>query len=186
MKRSLAALLLGSGVVLVAPAPALGGQVYLREADAPRAIFPASTGATRKVLDLNDTELGAISKAIGRKVEVRSYPYLEVRSDQGVLGAIFILDVVGQSLPIQFAVGVTPDGAIQDVQVMVYREPQGDAIQEKRFRKQFVGKHLTDPIALGKDIDAISGATISAQSATYAARKALALAQVLRARAATP
>jgi hypothetical protein len=38
---------------------------------------------------------------------------------------------------------------------------------------------------LGKDIDAISGATISSRSASYAARKALALFEVLRSRSGT-
>ena len=62
-------------------------------------------------------------------------------------------------------------------------EPQGEAIQEKRFRRQFVGKRSKDPITLDKDIDAISGATISSRSATFAARKGLLLAEVLRGRA---
>jgi Na+-translocating ferredoxin:NAD+ oxidoreductase RnfG subunit len=96
-----------------------------------------------------------------------------------------MLDVVGESLPITFAIGVTADGALQDVQVMVYREPQGEAIAEKRFRRQFVGKRSKDPITLDKDIDAVSGATISSRSATFAARKGLLLAEVVRGRAST-
>jgi Na+-translocating ferredoxin:NAD+ oxidoreductase RnfG subunit len=184
MKRSLFALLMS--IVLLAREPALGARVYLREADAPRAIFPESTGVTRGVLELSDEELASVSKLLGRKVEVRSYPYLEVRNDERTVGFIFLFDVIGQSLPITFAVGVTPDGVLRDVSVMVYREPQGEAISEKRFRKQFVGKQLADSITLGKDIDAISGATISSRSATFAARKGLALAHVLRVRGARP
>ena len=183
MKRAFSRLLVGAGIFLMASLPALGAQVYLLEAEAPRAIFPDSTTSARKVLELSDTEQAALAKVLDRKVEVRNYAYLEVRNDKGPIGVIFMLDVIGQSQPIAFAVGVRPDGALQDVQVMVYREPQGEAIQERRFRKQFTGKRLTDPITLGKDIDAISGATISARSATYAARKGLALAQVVRARA---
>lgn len=182
VRRLLSIVLAGTAIVIAAVAPAPAAQVYLTEADAPRAIFPAGTAATRQVFALGDAELAALGKLLGRKVEARSYPYLEVRNDKGVLGTIFMLDVVGQSQPIAFAVGVTSDGALQDVQVMIYREPQGEAIQEKRFRKQFVGKRLTDPIALGKDIDAISSATISSRSAAFAARKGLALAQLLRAR----
>ncbi len=183
MNRSLAALLAAPGVVLIAPAPLLGGQTYLHEADAARAMFPESTAATKKRLELGDVEMAALSKALGRRIEARSYPYLDVKGEKGTLGFIFILDVIGESLPITFAVGVTVDGALQDIQVMVYREPQGEAIQEKRFRKQFVGKREKDPITLDKDIDAISGATISSRSATFAARKGLRLAEVLRNRA---
>jgi Na+-translocating ferredoxin:NAD+ oxidoreductase RnfG subunit len=183
MNRSLAALLAAPGVVLIAPGPVLGGQTYLHEADAAHAMFPESTDSVRRHLDLGDAEVAALSKALGRRVDARSYAYLEVKGEKGTVGLIFILDVIGESLPITFAIGVTADGALQDVQVMVYREPQGEAIQEKRFRKQFVGKRAKDPITLDKDIDAISGATISSRSATFAARKGLQLAEVVRSRA---
>jgi Na+-translocating ferredoxin:NAD+ oxidoreductase RnfG subunit len=180
MRRSLAALLAAPGVVLIMPAPLLGGQTYLSEADAPRAMFPEGATSARKTLDLSDADLVALSKSLGRRVDVRRYAYLDVRTEKGAVGFIFMLDVIGESQPITFAIGVTADGALQDVQVMVYREPQGEAIQEQRFRKQFVGKRSKDPITLDKDIDAISGATISSRSATFAARKGLLLVDVLR------
>jgi Na+-translocating ferredoxin:NAD+ oxidoreductase RnfG subunit len=183
MRQSLAMLLAAPGVVLIAPAPVLGGQAYLREADAARAIFPENTASARKTIDISDAEMAALSKALGRRADARSYAYLEVLNEKGVLGYVFILNVIGESQPITFAIGVTADGTLQDVQVMVYREPQGEAIQEKRFRKQFVGKCAKDPITLDKDIDAISGATISSRSATFAARKGLLLAEVVRSRA---
>jgi len=72
---------------------------------------------------------------------------------------------------------------VQDVQVMVYREPHGAEIRERRFRAQFSGKHLGQPLVVGKDIDAISGATISSHSAAYAVRKGLGLTDILRRRA---
>jgi Na+-translocating ferredoxin:NAD+ oxidoreductase RnfG subunit len=160
----------------------LGAQSYLREADAARALFPESTVSVRKMLDLSEAEVAVIAKALGRRIEMRSYPYLEVRTEKALAGIIVMLDVIGESQPITFAVGVTVGGALQDVQVMVYREPQGEAIHEQRFRKQFVGKRSKDPITLDKDIDAISGATISSRSATFAARKGLLLAEVWRSR----
>jgi Na+-translocating ferredoxin:NAD+ oxidoreductase RnfG subunit len=182
MRRSLAALIAAPGIVFIVPAPVHGAQTYLREADAARAIFPEGTASPRKSLELSDADLAAISRALGRRVDTRSYAYLDVTTEKGTAGVIFILEVIGESQPITFAVGVTPDGALQDIQVMVYRETQGEAIQEKRFRKQFAGKRLKDPIALDKDIDAISGATISSRSATFAAHKGLLLAEVLRGR----
>lgn len=181
MRRALAALL-APGIVMIVPSPVRGEQVYLTKADAPRAIFPEGTASARKTLDLSDAEVAALSKALGRRVEARRYQYVEVKSEKGTAGIILILDVIGESQPITFAVGVSPDGALQDIQVMVYREPQGEAIQERRFRRQFVGKRAKDPITLDKDIDAISGATISSRSATFAARKGLLLAEVLRSR----
>jgi hypothetical protein len=169
--------------VALAPAAARADQVFLREADAPAALFGEGVRAARSTLALSPAELAALSQRVGRRVDQREYPVLTVSSASGqLLGWIFVLDVVGQTLPITFAVGVKADGRVQDLQVMVYREPHGSEIRERRFRAQFAGKRLEDPILVGKDVDAITGATISSHSATYAARKALALAEILRGR----
>lgn len=169
-------------VVVAFAGAARADHVYLVESDAPRAMFPEGSGADAHELDLGDEELKALEKRLGKRVEVRQYRYLDVVKSDALVGRIFFLDVVGQSKLIGFGVGVTPEGVIRDVEVMVYRETQGDQIREARFRRQFAGKKLEDPIALGKDIDAVSGATISSRSAAYAGRKALALDEVLRAR----
>ena len=167
----------------LSPAVARADQVFLREADAPTALFGEGVHATRSSLVLGPAELAALSRRVGRRVDQRDYPYLAVSSAAGqLLGWIFVLDVVGQTLPITFAVGVKTDGRLQDLQVMVYREPHGSEIRERRFRAQFAGKRVDDPLIVGKDIDAITGATISSHSAAYAARKALALAEILRGR----
>ena len=178
---------LWTAALLAVAAPALADQRFLRESEAPRALFGDHVTSARKTLELSPPEVAELSRILERKVEIRSYPYLEVRPETGgdqILGVIFLLDVIGQSQPITFAVGVKPDGTLQDVQVMVYREPHGDEIRERRFRAQFAGKKLQDPLVVGKDIDAISGATISSSSAAYAARKGLALADLLRRRTA--
>ena len=172
--------------VALAPAAARADQVFLREADAPAALFGEGVHAARSTLTLSPAELTALSQRVGRRVDQREYPVLAVSSASGqLLGWIFVLDVVGQTLPITFAVGVRADGRVQDLQVMVYREPHGSEIRERRFRAQFAGKRLEDPILVGKDVDAITGATISSHSATYAVRKALALAEILRGRGGT-
>lgn len=169
-------------VLLVLAAPAFADRTYLKETEVPKAMFATAAAVERKTLELTDDQLAALGKALGRKIEGKTYPYLEVKDDHGtVLGIVFLLDVIGQSQPITFAIGIAPDGTLRDVEVMVYRESHGDEIADKRFRRQFAGKRAADPITLGKDIDAISGATISSRSATFAARKALRLGELLRA-----
>ena len=176
----LAAALLAAALPVAA---ARADQVFLREADAPAALFGEGVRAARATLVLSPAELAALSRRIGRRVEVREYPYLAASSASGaLLGWVFVLDVVGQTLPITFAIGVKADGRVQDLQVMVYREPHGGEIRERRFRAQFAGKSADQPLLVGKDIDAITGATISSHSAAYAVRKALGLAEILRGR----
>jgi len=164
--------------------PAAADKTYLREADAASAMFPAGKAAAHKQLELSKPELDALGKALGWHVDGARYPYLEVTVNELVLGWIFLLDVIGQAQPITFAVAVTREGVVHDVRVMVYRETHGDEIEDARFRKQFVGKSLKDPIVLGKDIDAITGATISSRAEAVAVRKTLVLTDLLRSQSA--
>lgn len=169
-------------VVLVAPAQVLGAEVFLKEDDAPKTMFAAGDSSVRKTVALTAAELEKLSLAIGRKVELSKYSYFEVRVGAELLGRIFLLDVVGQSQPISFAIAVKPDGEVHDVQVLVYREAHGDEIRDRRFRRQFTGKKVRDSLVFGKDIEAVSGATISSRAATFAVKKALGLHEVVAAR----
>ena len=179
MSRSALAL-----VAALAASTAWADELFLTEAQAPVALFGSGMVGEAGLLHLNDVELHELSLAIGRRVEQRDYHYLSIRAsvDGGLaaaVGVIFVLDVVGQTLPITFAVGVRDDQRLQDIQVMVYREPYGKEINERRFRAQFRGKTKSDPLTVENDVSAVSGATISSRSATYAARKGLALAAIL-------
>jgi Na+-translocating ferredoxin:NAD+ oxidoreductase RnfG subunit len=170
--------------ILLSPQLAAADHTYLREADAAHAMFPTSTAATRATLELDDAEVAVLDKSLDRHVVGKTYPYLDVVAADKHLGVIFLLDVIGQAEPITFAVAITSGGVVQDVRVMIYREPHGAEIEDKRFHKQFVGKALRDPITLGKDVDAISGATISSRSEAFAVKKSLGLADVMRHRVA--
>jgi Na+-translocating ferredoxin:NAD+ oxidoreductase RnfG subunit len=76
-------------------------------------------------------------------------------------------------------IGVSPQARIIGIEVLIYRESQGSEIRSKRFMRQFVGKTADAPLQLGRDIDGISGATLSSRSTAYAVKKALALTQVV-------
>ncbi len=178
-------------VAALLAASARADEVFLTEAQAPVALFGKGMIGEPAELHLSDAEVRQLSLAVGRQVEQRDYRTLVIRPgpgaarDGGVAGApgpavgtIVMLEVTGQTLPITFAVGVRTDQTLQDVQVMVYREPYGKEINERRFRVQFKGKKASDPLRVDRDIAAVSGATISSRSAAYAARKGLGLAAI--------
>ena len=62
---------------------------------------------------------------------------------------------------------------IKKVNVLVYREDYGGEIGSNRWLKQFVGKARTTELVVGKNIAAISGATISVYSMTNAVNQLL-------------
>ena len=169
--------------VLAFASPARAEGLFLTDQAAAQKLFPEATRVVSDQVNLTDAEADAVSHLFGYRIEQRSYRELTVFDSGGVRGTVFVLDVLGQNAPITFGVGITRDGVIRGVEVMAYRESRGEEIRNPRFLRQLQGKSITDKIALGVDVDAITGATISSRSATFAARKALALASVLHARA---
>jgi len=58
---------------------------------------------------------------------------------------------------------------------MSYVEQRGRPISTRRFLSQFIGKTSKNPIQVGKDVDAVSGATISSRASAFAVKKVIAL-----------
>jgi transcriptional regulator of nitric oxide reductase len=73
--------------------------------------------------------------------------------------------------PIKMLVGLNPAGEITGVIVTDHREPYGYfSVDLPEWPKQFEGKSIRDAFKVGADVDAISRATITVQSASRAIR----------------
>ena len=79
------------------------------------------------------------------------------------------------SSPISLVVGVDPAGKVLKVKVLSHSETAGlgSKIEGEAFLGQFTGKTPASAVAIGQDVDAISGATISSRGATAGVKKAL-------------
>ena len=96
-----------------------------------------------------------------------------VLSDNGILGWVVILDEMGKIKPITFLVGIDIQGNVLGVRILEYRDIFGSEIKRKSFLRQFQGKSSKDPMTVGRDIDAVTGATISSHAVTFAVKKSL-------------
>jgi Na+-translocating ferredoxin:NAD+ oxidoreductase RnfG subunit len=90
-------------------------------------------------------------------------------------GWLVIDEVVGKHEMITYAVGIDADGAVRRVEVMEYQESYGQEVAEARWLRQFVGKDRQAPLRLGQDVEAISGATLSAKHLSDGVRRVLAV-----------
>jgi len=68
---------------------------------------------------------------------------------------------------------------VAKTKILIYREDYGAEIGSNRWLKQFIGKKSSDKLKYEKDIIAISGATISANSMTNAMNQFLQSLQIL-------
>lgn len=125
----------------------------------------------------------AVAASIGRvfgkaarvdTLGVDSTAVLRISRSDSLLGFAAVGNVIGKDQPITFLVAIDPEDQLKDVDILVYREPQGGEVAYESWRRQFRGKTATDPLQVGKDIRSISGATISVHSVTAGVRRLLA------------
>jgi FMN-binding domain len=107
-------------------------------------------------------------------IRVDSATVLRVSRHDSLLGFAQVGNVIGKDQPITFLVAVGPDDRLQDVDILVYREPRGGEVAYEAWRKQFRGKSAADSIRVGRSIRSISGATISVNAVTAGVRRMLA------------
>lgn len=93
-------------------------------------------------------------------------------------GAALILEEPGKWGPIEYIVCLNLDATVRMVAVMRYTETRGRPIARGSFLGQFLGKRSSDPLEIGRDIHAISGATISSKATAFVVKRALALYEV--------
>ncbi|MFQ5684703.1 MAG: FMN-binding protein [Candidatus Binatia bacterium] len=155
---------------------------FLSEEEAPQAVFPDANGFERIVVPSTAKLRKQVQALLGEtrpSLWEREYTIFKAKGDEEWLGYALIVEEIGKHRPITFVVGITPDGKVRDVAVMVYREPYGGAVRYRRFLKQYRGKGLRAPLLPYRDIRNVTGATLSCYSMGRGVRKALALVQVL-------
>lgn len=166
--------------ILAAPAAAQQDdvQVLLTPQRALAEVFPGAASFVQREYRPSAAQRAQLERQLGRELFEPSYSFLLVHdARQRFLGYALVTEERGKYRPITFMVGVRPDGAVQDVAVMVYRESRGGEVQRRRFLTQYRGRTLRNPIAINRDIINVSGATISVRSMNAGVRKTLALVQ---------
>ncbi len=150
-------------------------EVYLTEDQALKLLFPKSQQVRPEELRLTPEQKARIQERIGWKFPEESFRAFQAESNGKVDGYAVIQETIGKHRPITYLVGVTPDGKVSDVEILVYRESKGSEVRMKRFNSQYEGKTPLDPIRINKDIINITGATMSVRSVSAGVKRALVL-----------
>jgi hypothetical protein len=162
---------------------ALGQEgVFLKDEEAPKAVFPEADSFERKVVRSNEEIKAKIQQRMGKtktSLWEDSYVTFVAKKGETILGYAAIVEEIGKHRPITFIVGVGPDRKIKDAALMVYREAYGGEVRDRRFLQQYKGKQLKDPLLPYRDIQNISGATMSVEAIGRGSKKALALLEVV-------
>lgn len=120
-----------------------------------------------------------IERRLGRSLPADEYTFFVARSAGRVDGYALFDEERGQHEMISFGTFFDARGSVTRLEVMAFREPYGDGIRSSRFRRQFVGHDAGDRLTLGRDVDSVSGSTLSARSACRAVERASVLLEEL-------
>ena len=88
----------------------------------------------------------------------------EITMSDTIVGIAILDNVLGKSLPITFLSCFNSDGQLIKAHIVKYREDYGYEVGNKRWLNQFIGLDVNSDFIIGKNIDGISGATISVNS----------------------
>lgn len=139
-------------------------EVYITSDEAIHNIFPSleEHKTEKRVFNAQPVEISTIIK------------------DGKIIGWAVELDEPGKNKPITFLAGIDSQGKVLDVYVLEFRDLFGSEIKRRSFLKQFRDKSVNDPLTVGRDIDGVTQATISSNSAARAVKKALRIIDDLR------
>ena len=160
--RLLILLLFVTGLASAGPAGEAGR--YVETDDYLRSVFPSAVPAPQTLWVTGELREG-VERMLGHK-----FATLRVRYWQNDQRSAWVLDEIGKELPI--TIGVTVEaGAIDNVRVLEFRESRGWEVRYPFFTDQFASARLGKDERLDRNIDGITGATLSVRAVTRIARR---------------
>ncbi len=169
---------LAPAAIVVTAAPQCIAAQYMTVEQARGLIFAKAKEFVPAPVTLSAEQVQLIEQLAGVKVRAPKQPVWEARAGDSRLGWFILDQVIGKHELITYAVGINTDGSLRQFQIVDYRELYGYQVRELKWRDQFVGKTLADPLEVGVDILNISGATLSCRHVTEGIKRLLALYQV--------
>ena len=109
-------------------------------------------------------------------VEMRGRLFIGLAEDgERVVGYAALGESSGYGGPIEMLVGINPQGEITGVKLVKQRETPGffRLLEREGFVQQFLHRQFNQGFVVGEDLDAISGATFSAEGVAASARQAI-------------
>ena len=158
--------LAGAGVALA--------EHYLSLAEAQKICFPNADKFEAQQLRLSADQSKTIEQKSGAKVRKAEIRFSVARKAANAIGVVMVDQEVGKHELIDYAVAISPEGKVLQVEILEYREHYGGEIRNAKWREQFKGKTATSKLKLNEDIYNISGATISCRNVTEGVRRVLA------------
>lgn len=135
--------------------------------------FKGSKKVAPRTITLSDADAAEIAKKLGTEPAKlkRTWSVYAGEADGKRTGFAILDAEIGLHELIDIGVRFDDKGRVERLEIMAFREPYGDGVRAERFRNQFVGKGAGDTLVAGRDIDIISGATLSSRAVALSVKR---------------
>ena len=156
---------LALGITYTATKDAIDKQAIIKQNKANSSVLDASKFEQIKPAQIKEK---------GIKLDNEQDKIFEAKKGSNRIGYAVLVHPRGYGGLIEMVVGIK-EGKVSGVSMVSNKETPGlgSAVFEPKFTKQYMGKTSKDPVEVKKDIDAITGATISSKALTKGVRVAL-------------
>ncbi len=151
-------------------------QVYLTKKQALDIAFPGADTIDKERKWLTEEQKTVIRKLSFVEITENRFTFYVGKKDGKPMGYMLIDHIIGKSFPITFMTVLNVDGSVRDVEILVYREPRGWEVRFPSFMSQFFGMDANSDF---RNINSITGATLSVRAITKGVKKAVSAYKVL-------
>ncbi|HEY3203736.1 MAG TPA: FMN-binding protein [Thermoanaerobaculia bacterium] len=156
----------------------LAAKVFLTQEEALKLAFPGGAVERRTAFLTKDQQREAQKLSGGDVLPGALVAYYVGTTDGRVLGTAYFDTHVVRTMTETIMVVVDPRGAVARIEVLSFSEPE-EYLPRPHWYSQFAGKALNDELSMKRGIRPVAGATLTARATTEAARRVLALDQVI-------
>lgn len=155
----------------------LFAQLIVKPIEAIKTVYPKATEYKRTPLLLSHAEAEAVQKLTGKKINSKLFVYFLIKQEEEIIAYAGLYTAPVRSKTATYMVLITPKGKIHSIEVIAFNEPP-EYIPKERWLHLFDNKGIQDNLRIKESIPNLSGATLSARSASDTAKLMLAVWQV--------
>lgn len=155
--------------------------VLLSADDARARAFPSATAWEAVPAAALATARRALSRDPQVTLSAANFIVWRAMDGDALLGYFVTDQVIGKFEKIDYATSLDAEGRVREVQVLAYRESHGHEVAEPAWLAQFTGRDAASPLKAGRDVDGITGATLSVVHLSEGIRRVTRLVPLLQA-----
>ncbi len=155
--------------LLIAAVLAVCGVAQAAPPDALHAAFPDADRFDATDVLLSEEMSRRLDELARSRIPERMVTFYAARRGEAVVGYAVVQSHVVRTKRETLLVALEPDGRIRRIVVLSFLEPP-EYKPSERWLAQFAGKGTTDRLAVGDDLAAISGSTLSARGVAEQSR----------------